>query len=82
MEEYGSEDDLADSLSPGSPVKSMGHHQGAKKAARGGGDDFLGMKDYMDIMDRELASTTIGESFEKQVSSPRVTKATQTSIKL
>ena len=30
------------------------------------GEDFLGMKDYLKMMDKELATTTIGESFEKK----------------
>lgn len=65
MDEYGSEDDM-NSLSPGSPVKPMA---GTKKGAP---EDFLGMKEYMDLMDRELAKTSIGQSFERQESPKKV----------
>ena len=34
------------------------------------GEDFLGMREYMKQMDRELATTTIGESFEKKPVAP------------
>ena len=69
MDEYGSEDDLPDSLSPGSPVKSLGQPTKKGKKAE---EDFLGMKDYMDAMDRELAKTTISQSFETRGAPPKV----------
>ncbi|ELU06111.1 hypothetical protein CAPTEDRAFT_20272 [Capitella teleta] len=65
MDEYGSEDEM-NSLSPGSPVKPLTTNKKPE----------LAIREYMEIMDRELARTSIGESFEKQppVAPPRAKK--------
>ena len=57
MDEYGSDADLEEpSLSPPSPTKQ--HKKGE--------EDLLGIQDYMDLMDRELAGSKVGQSFERE----------------
>lgn len=50
MDEYGSDDDLTE------PPPPSGDHIG----------DYLGLQDVMDLMDRELATTKVGQSFERE----------------
>ena len=60
MDEYGSDADLAElSLSPPSPSKRAA----GKDDAVG---DVLGIQDYMELMDRELAGSKVGQSFERE----------------
>ena len=56
LSEYESDGDMEDSLSPSSPNKRLTDLA----------DTPLQLKDYMSLMDRELAQTTIGESFVRQ----------------
>ena len=66
LSEYGSEDELDDYSSK--PKKSTGKSGSVTNhmpMSQDHAEDLLGMKDYMDLMDRELANTTIGQSFEK-----------------
>jgi hypothetical protein len=51
--------------SAGPKVSYAGGKKGVPKRDDAAGD-FLGMRDYMDAMDRELAKTSIGKSFVKQ----------------
>ena len=53
LSEYESDGDMEDSLSPSSPNKRLTDLA----------DTPLQLKDYMSLMDRELAQTSIGESF-------------------
>ena len=56
MSEYESDGDMEDSLSPSSPHKRLVDLA----------DTPLQLQEYMDLMDRQLAQTTIGESFVRQ----------------
>ena len=59
MDEYDSEDDLDDScVKKKNKVKSKSKPVRSKKA-----NDIT---EYMDVMDRELAHTTIGQSFVRE----------------
>ena len=59
MDEYGSEDELPDMP----PCRDTG--KGPKLPNPQAGN-YLGLQDYMDLMDKELANTAIGASFEKE----------------
>lgn len=79
MSEYGSDDELDNTQSPRKvtvkPVppprnkKDAKPNKGSSKQSQAenheGEDDYLGMQDYMRHMDKELAKTTVGQSFEK-----------------
>ena len=66
LSEYGSEDELDDySSKPKKPTSKSGSPTKPATTSPDQAGDLLGMKDYMDMMDRELANTTIGQSFEK-----------------
>ena len=56
MSEYESDGDMEDSLSPSSPHKRLTDLA----------DTPLQLQEYMDLMDHQLAHTTIGESFVRQ----------------
>lgn len=57
MSEYGSDLDPDDHLSPSSGGEKYSHDDGTGKD--------LAVEDFMELMDRELAQTTIGKSFVK-----------------
>ena len=56
LSEYESDGDMEDSLSPSSPNKRLTDLA----------ETPLQLKDYMSLMDRELAQTSVGESFVRQ----------------
>lgn|SRR6218665_1359896 len=80
MDEYESDDELGDSYAmrykqkPGSGrpsgAKSAGYGGGGGKApTRKGGKEAptrLEVRDFMDLMDRELAHTAVGQSFTRE----------------
>ena len=77
MSEYGSEDDVSDSLSPSSPQKPLPGRKTTTASSlnvQSPDDvgDFLGMKDYMNMMDHELSSTSVGKSFHKSSDTQKV----------
>lgn len=78
MDEYESDDELGDSYAmrckqkPGlgrpSGAKSGGGGGGGKAPTRKGGKEAptrLEVRDFMDLMDRELAPTAVGQSFTR-----------------
>ena len=57
------------SISVMKPSVTAGATDSVKPGATSRSDDvgsFLGMKEYMDAMDRELAKTTVGQSFVRE----------------
>lgn len=76
MDEYESDDELGDSFAVHSKPtnrsagKSVGRESnGSKSSTRKGGKQApscLEVRDYMDLMDRELSRTAVGQSFVRE----------------
>ncbi len=67
MSEYGSDEEL-ELQHRHSKAKPTGGKSGNKTGGTGhedGVEDYLGMSEYMGIMDRQLAKTDVGKSFER-----------------
>ena len=72
MDEYGSDDDLDEpSLSPPTPARTVRPAPVPVPAPTPGRPsepvgEFLQIQDYMELMDRELSTTKVGQSFERE----------------